>query len=297
MRGDGDGWAKSEDGSRQWGRFGAAGLLLRAPAPSGGSAVLLQHRAQWSHQGGTWALPGGARDSHESTTRAAVREAEEEAGIAGSALRVRAERVTAQAGSGWTYTTVIADAETTLPTVPNGESTELRWVPEEDVADLPLHPGFEASWPSLRAVPVRLLLDTANVLGSRPNGWWRDRVGATGELLAALAGTLPRTFELPDGGFGWLPRIEAVLEGEARVVAEVGDRVPVHVATGSGDDTLASLAGADPRADQAVERVRSLLAGDERQLTAVVTADRGLRDRLPESVVRLSPSAVLGWLD
>ncbi|MFD4292142.1 NUDIX domain-containing protein [Rhodococcus sp. NPDC058505] len=290
MRGDGDGWATSDDGNRYWGRFGAAGLLLRAPLPDGGSAVLLQHRAAWSHQGGTWALPGGARDSHESTTHAAVREAEEEAGIGAAQLRVRAERVTARVvGGDWTYTTVIADAEHPLATVPNGESTELRWVPEDRVPDLPLHPGFAASWAALRAAPVRLLLDTANVVGSRPDGWWRDRAGATGRLLAGIAATLPRTIELPDGGFGWLPRVEAVLEGRAAQVAAVDTRVPVHVASGSGDDTLAELAGG-PAA------VGTLTAAPG-ELTVVVTADRGLRDRLPATVLRLSPSTVLSWLD
>jgi 8-oxo-dGTP diphosphatase len=34
--------------------------------------------------------------------------------------------------------------------VPNRESSELRWVAEEEVADLPLHPGFAASWERLR---------------------------------------------------------------------------------------------------------------------------------------------------
>jgi ADP-ribose pyrophosphatase YjhB (NUDIX family) len=42
--------------------------------------VLLQHRAPWSHQGGTWGLPGGARDSHETPEQAAVREIAEETG-------------------------------------------------------------------------------------------------------------------------------------------------------------------------------------------------------------------------
>nr|HRD11563.1 DNA mismatch repair protein MutT [Mycobacterium sp.] len=56
MRGDGDGWVVSHTGTPYWGRHGAAGLLLRAPQPDGTPAVLLQHRAPWSHQGGTWAL-------------------------------------------------------------------------------------------------------------------------------------------------------------------------------------------------------------------------------------------------
>ena len=47
---------------------------------------------------------------------------------------------------------VIADAAELLETVPNRESSELRWVAEDEVADLPLHPGFAASWERLREV-------------------------------------------------------------------------------------------------------------------------------------------------
>jgi len=154
VRGDGDGWVFSDDGAQFWGRHGAAGLMLRAPQPDGRAAVLLQHRAPWSHQGGTWGLPGGARDSHETVEQAAVREAHEEAGLTADQLVVRGTVVTAQVfGSGrpaWSYTTVIADAPEPLATLPNRESAELRWVPEDEVADLPLHPGFAASWDRLR---------------------------------------------------------------------------------------------------------------------------------------------------
>lgn len=150
----------SGTGARFWGRHGAAGLLVRAPLPNGAPAVLLQHRAPWSHQGGTWGLPGGARDSHETAEQAAVREAHEEAGLSAEEVVVRAAVVTARAtGSPWTYTTVVADAPRPLATVPNRESAELRWVLEEDVAELPLHPGFSASWKRLRtavaSVPER----------------------------------------------------------------------------------------------------------------------------------------------
>lgn len=186
MRGDGDGWAWDPDGVRHWGRFGAAGLLLRAPLRGGGSAVLLQHRAAWSHEGGTWAVPGGARDSHETSVHAAVREAEEEAGIDGSDVRVRAELVTANAPSGWTYTTVVADAAETLPTSPNGESVELAWVPEDEVDRRPLHLGFAASWPMLRAAPARLDLD------------------AVAEDAKAVAEAMPCTVEVAERGFVWL---------------------------------------------------------------------------------------------
>jgi len=157
VRGDGDGWVSSTDGAHFWGLHGAAGLLLRAPRPDGSAAVLLQHRAPWSHQGGTWGLPGGARDSHETVEQAAVREAHEEAGLSADQLVVRREVVTFEPrGVSWTYTTVIADAPEPLPTVPNRESSELRWVPEDEVADMPLHPGFAASWERLRTESASL---------------------------------------------------------------------------------------------------------------------------------------------
>jgi 8-oxo-dGTP diphosphatase len=171
VRGDGDGWVLSDNGGHFWGRHGAAGLLLRAPRPDGRAAVLLQHRAVWSHQGGTWGLPGGARDSHETPEQAAVREANEEAGLLVEQLTVRTSVVTSEVpgpgGPAWTYTTVIADAPELLDTTPNRESAELRWVAEDDVADLPLHPGFAASWDRLRSVTATIpLLNGKNLSGN-----------------------------------------------------------------------------------------------------------------------------------
>jgi len=55
-------------------------------------------------------------------------------------------------GDTWTYTTVVADAAELLATVANRESAELRWVPEAQVADLPLHPAFARSWDRLRTI-------------------------------------------------------------------------------------------------------------------------------------------------
>jgi 8-oxo-dGTP diphosphatase len=185
VHGDGDGWVVSDSGAHYWGRYGAAGLLLRAPRPDGTPAVLLQHRAVWSHQGGTWGLPGGARDSHETPEQTAVREAREEAGLLAERLAVRATVVTAEvAGTGgtrWTYTTVVADADELLHTVPNRESTELRWVGENEVAELPLHPGFAASWQRLRTAPATLPLGHGDERRRR----------------------LPRTMEIEAGVFIW----------------------------------------------------------------------------------------------
>jgi 8-oxo-dGTP diphosphatase len=197
VHGDGDGWVVSDTGAHYWGRFGAAGLLLRAPRPDGTSAVLLQHRAVWSHQGGTWALPGGARDSHESAEETAIREAREEAGLTAEQLAVRATMITAElagiGGTHWTYTTVIADADELLHTVPNRESAELRWVGEDEVAALPLHPGFAASWQLLRAAPATVPLGHGDERRRR----------------------LPRTMEIEAGVFIWCMPGDPIQSGQA----------------------------------------------------------------------------------
>ena len=80
-------------------------------------------------------------------------------GLPADQLTVRTTVVTATAAGGhWTYTTVIADAPELLETVPNRESSELRWVAEDEVTALPLHPGFAASWERLRTVTASIPL-------------------------------------------------------------------------------------------------------------------------------------------
>ena len=71
----GDAWVFGPGGERYWGTYGAAGLLVWHRT----AGVLLQHRVAWSHFGGTWALPGGARHEGEDAGFAALREAHEEA--------------------------------------------------------------------------------------------------------------------------------------------------------------------------------------------------------------------------
>lgn len=157
---DGNGWVDCRCGARHWGRHGAAGLLLlRRPGggPGAGSGrstaheVLLQLRAGWTHEGGTWGLPGGARDSHEDAVTAALREAAEEAGIDPDALTVVGAMPGVDHGD-WRYGYVIAIAPTGLPvSIRTAETDELRWVPLDAVRGLPLHPAFAAAWPGLHA--------------------------------------------------------------------------------------------------------------------------------------------------
>jgi 8-oxo-dGTP diphosphatase len=146
-RHDGDGWVACACGRHHWGVHGAAGLLL-VRLDLGEPHVLLQLRAAWTHGGGTWALPGGALDSHEDPVTAATREAWEEAGIDADHLDIRA--VFSDDHGPWRYDTVIATVHGDAgATIANAEADEIRWVRVEDVADHVLHPGLAASWPAL----------------------------------------------------------------------------------------------------------------------------------------------------
>lgn len=145
-RGSGDEWVYGPEGQKYWGKFGAAGLLVHHPE----RGVLLQLRAEWSHFGGTWGLPGGGRHENETGVAAAIREAGEEAGVPPALLRIESETIL-DLGF-WSYTTVVARAiEPFEPVIGDAESAALDWFSLDAVSELALHPGFAASWPGLRA--------------------------------------------------------------------------------------------------------------------------------------------------
>jgi 8-oxo-dGTP pyrophosphatase MutT (NUDIX family) len=147
---DGDGWTRCAAGHDHWGRHGAAGLLLKSTDDTDQPVVLLQRRAWWTHHGGTWGVPGGARGSAETPEQAALRETAEE--VALDLAGVIVERVHDDAHGGWSYWTVTASATPPLPAAtPRGrETAEVRWVRVTEVEGLLLHPGFAATWPTVR---------------------------------------------------------------------------------------------------------------------------------------------------
>ena len=136
----------------------------------------------------------------------------------------------------------------------------------------PLRPRALAALTPSRRLPRDaggvLVIYAANVIGSRPTGWWRDRAGATRQFVDRVRATV--------AAGSLRPPVTVVVEGRARPGAEEGDvgGVAVVHAPGEGDDTIAAVAGEHDRA-------------------IVVTADRGLVER-----VRAAGAEVVGpsWL-
>ncbi|MEY2815409.1 MAG: hypothetical protein RIS05_1157 [Actinomycetota bacterium] len=148
---DGDGWIQCQCGSKHWGKFGAAGILIFRDSADGKREIFLQHRAPWVHNGDTWGIPGGARDSHETVTEAALREAFEETGIKSEHLKPLA--LFSDDHGDWRYDTVLAAAAPEMSAdSPNDESQEMRWVAVNEVTMLGLHPSFAKTWSDLRTV-------------------------------------------------------------------------------------------------------------------------------------------------
>lgn len=268
-RNPGDAWVVAPTGERYWGRFGAAGLLAVDPA----RGVLLQHRVSWSHFGDTWALPGGARHEDESACDAALREAQEEAGVPDAAVRPRLVSVL-DLGY-WSYTTLVGDVvEPFEPTISDPESRELAWVPPDEVDAHPLHPAFAESWLRLRPlldVMPAVVVDAANVVGAVPDGWWNDRAGAAERLLRriqTLAGFGVPASALDLAEHTWFPEWTMVVEGVARELAAERGEVDVVRAEASGDDAIVATA--------------TRLAGIDRAVT-VVTSDRALASRVTDA--------------
>ena len=133
--------------------------------------------------------------------------------------------------------------------------------------------------------PATIIVDVANVMGSRPDGWWRDRAGAAVRLHAEIAALAARGRPVLPGDTE-PEEFVMVLEGAtkaARIAAAQNnaqdDSVRVVRADGSGDDAIVAL-------------VRELPGR-----RAVVTADRELRRRCEAAGAEVfGPSWLMGLL-
>jgi hypothetical protein len=120
-----------------------------------------------------------------------------------------------------------------------------------------------------------LVIDAANVIGSRPTGWWRDRPGAAREFVALLR-QAAKTGRLPTP-------VIVVLEGAARHGASEQDVDGVRVvhAAHEGDDTLVAETATAHEGVIFVSADRRLLER-VRGLGAETVGPRWLYDRLTQ---------------
>ncbi|MDO4792020.1 MAG: NUDIX domain-containing protein [Buchananella hordeovulneris] len=274
-----DGWLDCACGKRHWGLLGAAGLylwreqakpavkqpptpaMLVKPKPHSAQLphqYLGQLRAPGTHLGSMWGLPGGARDAGESAVSAALRETGEETGLPAGSTRVWGWRKLVHPGPAnqtWSYTTVVAElakpevADLLAPQDWESLAIEFVWPGEEDGEVLPALRSVAAELASMVRRPL-VVVDAANVVGSRPDGWWKDRAGAAERLLedcarALAAGFAAEALRLP--GDHWYPDVLVVLEGKAKpagfpgeIFSPFGARLWVVEAAGEGDDVIAA---------------------------------------------------------
>jgi 8-oxo-dGTP diphosphatase len=225
----GNGWVTCAQGHRHWGLFGAAGVLVYVAHPTdpAQSPVLLQHRSRWAHQGGTWALPGGAMDSDETPAEAALREADEECMLDPKLVLPRG--MYSDDHGGWAYHTVLAQAAEPLRVVSDSyEADEAVWLPAGEVDRLDLHPGFADSWPLLRRAlaPVTVFVDGTGSSGTRPADHPdADPADAGRRLYSQLSGLASSGIAAPPGGVPgqllarWYPDYVLVLDEAAAAAA------------------------------------------------------------------------------
>ena len=213
--GSGDRFVTCGQGHEHWGAHGAAGLLIRhRDGDSGAYHYLLQKRSENVDHGGTWSTPGGAIGKDETPEQGAQREAREEWGSipkglthhhtftddhgAGKNVSSRCPRHGApenredgaacecpSSGKGWAYHTVVMDAPERFAPGGKGEtgweSDGHAWVTPQEAKDLPLHPGFAASFDKVRRSGAKTAAATVMYHGTSPAH--RNSIGQHGLSL------------------------------------------------------------------------------------------------------------------
>lgn len=136
----GDGFITLADGTARWGKFGAAGVLVRS-----GEHVFVAQRSLHCHNGGTWAIPGGALDLHETPLEGALREFAEEIGHHLADYEV--VTVFEDDHGGWSYWTIVLElaAPFEAPTDLHWETAATAWVRPDELAAMELFPAFRVT--------------------------------------------------------------------------------------------------------------------------------------------------------
>ncbi len=147
----GDGWTTLPSGKRgPWGKYGAAGVMLRHVDPvTGEERFLMVERGPGISDPGKWQFPGGAIDSKENPHEGAARETVEELGLdaadmAGARVHGHHEVTIPGAGSkagGWKYTSIVATVDRQL--VPDlsthhaqMETSDAKWMTRAEIEAL-----------------------------------------------------------------------------------------------------------------------------------------------------------------
>ena len=149
--------------------------------------------------------------------------------------------------------------------------------------------------------PATIIVDVANVMGSRPDGWWRDRAGAAVRLHADIAALAAKSAALAASGHPILPdepdppRFVMVLEGAARAAAARiradNSRTRADDGRTRADDGPVRVVQADGSGDDAIVALARELPGRR----FVVTADRELQRRcVAAGAAILRPGWLLG---
>ncbi|MGO1545076.1 MAG: NUDIX domain-containing protein [Gulosibacter sp.] len=290
VRDEGDTWAIGPEGTRMWGKFGAAGLLTLDRE----RGVLMQHRALWSHYGGTWGIPGGALNRDELALDAAIREAHEEAHVPPDALAPLFSRVVDL--EFWSYTTLVVETTRMFEAeITDDESAGLAWVVPKELRRLKLHPGFAQAWPAIEPMlgyrPL-IIVDVANLVGTTPDGWWKDPAAATERLIQSLQplcedGVPASLFEM-DAHVSW-PAVTCILEGKQRDaligLGGLARHLEAIPAEASGDDAIVDL-------------VRETRAAHPAMPVLVATSDQALQRRVQDyGATTIGARAFLELLD
>ncbi len=143
-----------------WGKYGASGALIKNTDAAGTERFLIVQRGpEVSSNVGKWQLPGGALDSHETPAQGAAREISEELGVGQDYLDTLslAGSHVVETPSGWTYTTLAAEApEMFDPRVDGTETGNAKWVTAQELHDMAaagqLHPALAKSLPDVMAL-------------------------------------------------------------------------------------------------------------------------------------------------